>query len=93
VTNLQVESAEPGILQLRDVTKAFSGIQALGGVSFELRQGEIHALVGENGAGKSTLIKIVAGAYIPDSGAIEIDGVTHDALTPEAARRLGIGVV
>jgi ABC-type sugar transport system ATPase subunit len=93
MTNLEVESAEHGILQLRDVTKAFSGIQALGGVSFDLRPGEIHALVGENGAGKSTLIKIVAGAYIPDSGAIEIDGVTHDALTPETARRLGIGVV
>jgi ABC-type sugar transport system ATPase subunit len=88
-----VDAAEPNILSLRDVTKAFSGIQALGGVSFDLRKAEVHALVGENGAGKSTLIKIVAGAYMPDSGAIEIDGVTHTALTPDAARRLGIGVV
>src|SRR5438105_2676397 len=86
-------SAEPCVLRLRDVARAFSGIQALSGVSFDLRPGEIHALVGENGAGKSTLIKIVAGAYVPDSGAIEVDGITYEALTPEAARRLGIGVV
>jgi rhamnose transport system ATP-binding protein len=93
VTNLAVDAPERNILALRDVTKAFSGIQALGGVSFNLRQGEVHALVGENGAGKSTLIKIVAGAYLPDGGEIEIDGVTHAALTPDGARRLGIGVV
>jgi ABC-type sugar transport system ATPase subunit len=81
------------VLRLEDVARAFSGIQALGGVSFDLRAGEVHALVGENGAGKSTLIKIVSGAYVPDSGTIEIDGVAHAALTPEAARDLGIGVV
>src|SRR5438874_7100078 len=86
-------SAEPCVLRLRDYARVFSCIQALSGVSFDLRPGEIHALVGENGAGKSTLIKIVAGAYRPDSGAIEVDGVTYDALTPDAARRLGIGVV
>jgi ABC-type sugar transport system ATPase subunit len=88
-----LDSAERCVLRVRGVAKAFSGIQALGGVSFDLRQGEIHALVGENGAGKSTLIKIVAGAYLPDSGSIEIDGVTHAALTPEQARHLGVGVV
>ena len=94
MTDLQAAaSAEPCVLRLRDVARAFSGIQALSGVSFDLRPGEIHALVGENGAGKSTLIKIVAGAYVPDSGAIEVDGITYEALTPEAARRLGIGVV
>src|SRR6266700_670933 len=87
------DSAERSVLRLHGVAKAFSGIQALGGVSFDLRQGEIHALVGENGAGKSTLIKIVAGAYLPDTGEIEIDGVTHAALTPEQARHLGVGVV
>ena len=86
--------AEAGcVLRLRDVVRAFSGIQALRGVSFDLRAGEVHALVGENGAGKSTLIKIVSGAYLPDSGTIEIDGAAHAALTPETARELGIGVV
>jgi rhamnose transport system ATP-binding protein len=89
----RLDDAERCVLRLRDVAKAFSGIQALGGVSFDLLRGEVHALVGENGAGKSTLIKIVAGAYVPDSGTIEIDGIAHAALTPEAARLLGIGVV
>src|SRR5260370_2290603 len=87
------DSGERCVLRVREVAKAFSGIQALGGVSFDLRPGEIHALVGENGAGKSTLIKIVAGAYLPDSGGIEIDGTRHEALSPEQARHLGVGVV
>ena len=87
------DSADGCVLRLHGVAKAFSGIQALGGVSFDLRPGEIHALVGENGAGKSTLIKIVAGAYLPDSGVIEIDGTRHEALSPEQARHLGVGVV
>src|SRR5437879_4797405 len=87
------DSADGCVLRVRGVAKAFSGIQALGGVSFDLRRGEIHALVGENGAGKSTLIKIVAGAYLPDSGVIEVDGTGHEALSPEQARHLGIGVV
>lgn len=85
--------AEDYVLRLHTIVKAFSGIQALGGVSFELRRGEVHALVGENGAGKSTLIKIVAGAYLPDSGAIEIEGVVYKGLTPEEASRLGVRVV
>src|SRR5260370_31361661 len=87
------DSGERCVLRVREVAKAFSGTQAVGGVAFDLRQGEIHALVGENGAGKSTLIKIVAGAYLPDSGVIEIDGTSHAALTPEQARHLGVGVV
>src|SRR5438105_5193318 len=81
------------VLRLHSVAKAFSGIKALAGVSFDLRRGEIHALVGEIGAGKSTLIKIIAGAYVPDSGTIEVDGERHVALDPEQARQLGIGVV
>jgi rhamnose transport system ATP-binding protein len=81
------------VLRLHEVTRAFSGIQALGGVSFDLRRGEVHALVGENGAGKSTLIKVIAGAYVPDSGSIEVGGEVHAALDPEHARQLGIGVV
>ncbi len=88
-----LDSATECVLRLHDVAKAFSGIQALGGVSFDLRRGEIHALVGENGAGKSTLIKIVAGAYMPDSGGIEVDGSLYDSLSPEEAARLGVRVV
>ncbi len=88
-----LDSTTECVLRLHDVAKAFSGIQALGGVSFNLRRGEIHALVGENGAGKSTLIKIVAGAYMPDSGGIEVNGATYDSLSPEDAARLGVRVV
>ena len=86
-------SADAYVLRLHDVAKAFSGIQALAGVSFDLRGGEVHALVGENGAGKSTLIKIVAGAYLPDRGSIELSGKLYDGLTPEDASRLGVRVV
>jgi ABC-type sugar transport system ATPase subunit len=76
-------AAEDCSLRLHDIAKAFSGIQALGGVSFDLRRGEVHALVGENGAGKSTLIKIVAGAYVPDSGVIELDASPAKASRPK----------
>lgn len=81
------------ILSLKDIYKSFGGIHALSGVSFDLRKGEVHALVGENGAGKSTLIKTVTGAYSPDSGIIGIDGVEFNSLSPEEARSRGVGVV
>jgi ABC-type sugar transport system ATPase subunit len=81
------------ILSLKNINKTFGGIHALSDVSFDLRQGEIHALVGENGAGKSSLIKIVTGAYTPDAGTIEINGTTFDNLQPSQARDLGIAAV
>ncbi len=90
ITNI---SRNKTILSLNGIEKVFGGTHALAGVSFELRQGEIHALVGENGAGKSTLIKIISGAYTPDAGVISINDVVYRNLTPEQARRLGIGVV
>jgi len=62
------------MLEIRSVSKAFPGVQALDGVSVQVRPGEIHALLGENGAGKSTLMKILCGIYRPDSGEIELDG-------------------
>jgi ABC-type sugar transport system ATPase subunit len=86
------DSQKP-ILVLNNISKSFGGIHALNGVSLDLRPGEIHALVGENGAGKSTLIKTVTGAYIPDAGTITIGNETYSSLTPELARRLGVGVV
>jgi ABC-type sugar transport system ATPase subunit/DNA-binding LacI/PurR family transcriptional regulator len=81
------------ILSLRDIHKTFGGIHALAGVSFDLREGEVHALVGENGAGKSTLIKVITGAYTPDAGVIEFGGVNYNSLDPELARQLGVGAV
>ena len=87
------ENEPQPILSLRDIQKSFGGIHALSGISFDLRPGEVHALVGENGAGKSTLIKIIAGAYTPDSGVIELDGRRYRELSPDQARELGIGIV
>ena len=81
------------ILALNDIHKSFGGIHALAGVSFDLKAGEVHALVGENGAGKSTLIKTITGAYTPYTGTIKIGEVEYDSLTPQQARRLGVGVV
>ena len=81
------------ILSLKNIDKSFGGIQALSNVSFDLKMGEVHALVGENGAGKSTLIKIITGAYTPDTGVIDIGGSEYDGLSPTIARQLGIGAV
>jgi len=80
----------PPLLQLERVAKFFDGARALGGVSFELRPGEVHALLGENGAGKSTLVKIISGAHQPDRGELRIRGEPTRHLNPAAARRLGV---
>src|SRR2546430_9700765 len=61
-------------LRLSDVVKTYPGVVALKGVSFEVAEGEVHALVGENGAGKSTLMAVAAGSTLPDSGSVEIGG-------------------
>ena len=80
-------------LKMQGISKAFPGVQALNDVSFELRAGEIHSLVGENGAGKSTLIKILGGVYAADSGSIEIGGKETKITTPIEAIRLGVGII
>jgi ribose transport system ATP-binding protein len=78
---------------MRGITKSFPGVRALDGVSFDVRAGEVHALVGENGAGKSTLMKILAGAQRADSGEIIVDGNRATIDGPRAAEQLGIGMI
>jgi len=82
------------LVQAENINKAFSGVPALRNVSFDLRPGEVHALLGENGAGKSTLVKIMSGVYTRDSGKLTINGkkILHD-LTPKSAMSLGIGII
>ncbi|MGC8778353.1 MAG: sugar ABC transporter ATP-binding protein, partial [Candidatus Caldatribacteriaceae bacterium] len=81
------------ILKLEGVSKAFPGVQALKGVSLEVRYGEVHALVGENGSGKSTLIRIISGADFPDEGLITVNGNVYRSLTVPQAMREGIQVI
>ncbi|UGY10678.1 sugar ABC transporter ATP-binding protein [Phyllobacterium pellucidum] len=81
------------LLHLSGVRKRFGGVVALDGVSFALRAGEVHALVGENGAGKSTLIKILCGIVQRDAGGIELAGAPYDPHAPGDAKSAGIQVV
>ena len=84
---------EVPLLQLINISKSFGGQRALHNVSFDVRKGEVHALVGENGAGKSTLMKAMAGAQPPDSGEMKIDGKSVHVSTPQAAIDLGINLI
>ncbi len=80
------------ILRVEAVTKSFPGVLALDDVSFEVRAGEVNALVGENGAGKSTLIKLMAGFYAPDQGEIRVNGHVLQA-NPAAAHKAGVATI
>src|SRR6516165_2503555 len=82
--------AETILLSAINLAKSYAGVRALRNASFELRAGEVHALVGENGAGKSTLIKILTGAVAADSGQILLDGRQIDHNSPRLARVQGV---
>jgi len=86
-------AGQPVRLSIRNVVKAFPGVRAVDDVSLDVRRGEVHALIGENGAGKSTLMHLVAGVYQPDSGTIELDGVSTAGLSEQGAADAGIAMV
>lgn len=81
------------LLSVNSVFKQYPGVTALEDVSLDLREGEVHAIVGENGAGKSTLIKILAGAIEPSAGTITIGDSEYPSLSPQLARKLGVAVI
>ncbi len=87
------EPASPPLLEIRGIRKAFPGVVALDNVSFRLKRGTVHALMGENGAGKSTLMKIIAGVYIPDQGEILLDGKPVTMKEPVDALMQGIAMI
>src|SRR5213076_659376 len=84
---------ERPVLELRGITKQFPGVLANDHVDFDLRLGEVHALLGENGAGKSTLMNILYGLYKPDSGEILVNGKQVSFRSPHEAIPAGIGMV
>jgi D-xylose transport system ATP-binding protein len=86
-------AVKPATLELRGVSKSFGSVEALRGVDFGVRDGEVMALVGDNGAGKSTLIKCVAGIYSIDDGDVYFDGKRVVIHGPKDAAKLGIEVV
>ena len=85
--------AEHCLLEMRNINKIFPGVKALSNVDFTLREGEIHALMGENGAGKSTLIKVLTGVYQDDGGEIRVEGNKISIRSPQDAQNNGISTV
>lgn len=83
----------PARLQISGLRKSFGVVQALRGVSLEVAQGEVHALIGENGAGKSTLMKALSGAVIPDAGEMLLDGEPFRPRDPHASRAAGVAMI
>lgn len=81
------------IVSMKNICKTFPGVKALDNVQFELRSGEVMALLGENGAGKSTLMKILSGVYTRDSGELEIFGKPYGDLNPKLAQSVGVAII
>jgi ribose transport system ATP-binding protein len=81
------------IVSMTGINKSFPGVKALDNVDFELRSGEVMALLGENGAGKSTLVKILSGVYTRDSGEMKIFGKEYGNLTPKQAQAAGVAII
>src|SRR5450756_2730497 len=81
------------LVEMTGISKSFPGVHALDDCRFELRPGEVHALVGENGAGKSTLMKVLSGIYKRDAGTIKVKGVEVEITSPRAAQDLGISII
>ncbi len=85
--------AQDQLLRMEGIEKLFPGVHALNNCRFEIRRGEVHALVGENGAGKSTMMKVLTGIYKRDGGTIHFKGREIDLSSPEEAQALGIGII
>lgn len=81
------------IVSMKNIVKTFPGVKALDNVNFELRSGEVMALLGENGAGKSTLMKILSGVYTKDGGTMTIFGKEYESLTPKQAQEVGVAII
>ena len=81
------------ILEVHGLTKEFAGVRALDNIEFSVKEGEIHALMGENGAGKSTLIKILTGLYRADAGTIIFQGEERHFTTVQSAQKAGISTI
>jgi ABC-type sugar transport system ATPase subunit len=91
--NRREDRGAENVIRVRNVSKSFPGVQALRRVSFDLKAGEVHGLVGANGAGKSTLIRILAGATTPDEGEIEVQGQATTLANPRQVRAAGIAAI
>src|SRR5215470_16735431 len=92
-TNGAAAASADFLLEVEGVRKEFPGVVALDDVSFRLRRGSVHALMGENGAGKSTLMKIIAGIYQPDRGSIRLRGEDVRLASPLDALNRGIAMI